>query len=101
MMSERLYDAPKRSGGEKRGNSADRRRRKEWMVSPEAGFGGDNTEVPCVHCGNWTSGRELHADRMVPGGSYKRDNIQPACANCNQERSDKADYLAPQQFRMA
>lgn len=100
-MSERLYDKPKRAGGEKRGNSKNRRARKEWMVSPASGFGGNGAEVPCVHCGNWTGGRELHADRMVPGGSYARDNIQPACASCNQSRSDKADYLAPGQFRMA
>lgn len=100
-MSEKKYDKPKRAGGEHRGNSTDRRNRRAWIASAKAGFGGNGFEVPCVHCGNWVSKPEVHIDRMQPGGSYARDNIQPACPNCNQERSDKANYLAPHQFRMA
>jgi hypothetical protein len=77
---------------DRRGSSADRARRKTWLCSPEAGFGGDGNKVPCY----WECGRELtvstvEADRMVPGGSYRRDNIVPACRPCNLARSDDAD----------
>ena len=78
-----------RNGGDKRGSSADRRRRREWMISAASGFGGDGSKVPCY----WECGRELteatvEADRIVPGGSYRRDNIVPACRPCNLARSD-------------
>jgi hypothetical protein len=80
-----------RAGGDKRGSSADRKRRREWLVSVEAGFGGNGSDVPCY----WECGRELNvwiveADRLVPGGSYRRDNIVPACRPCNLARSDDA-----------
>lgn len=78
-----------RAGGDKRGSNGDRRRRREWLLSPASGFGGDGTKVPCF----WECGRELtdstvEADRIVPGGSYRRDNIVPACRPCNLARSD-------------
>jgi hypothetical protein len=81
-----------RAGGDKRGSNGDRKRRREWLVSPEAGFGGNGSEVPCF----WKCGRELNvwiveADRIEPGGSYRRDNIVPACRPCNLARSDDAD----------
>jgi len=78
-----------RAGGDRRGSSADRKRRREWLVSPASGFGGDGVTVACY----WECGRELttvtvEADRIVPGGSYRRDNIVPACRPCNLARSD-------------
>jgi hypothetical protein len=81
-----------RNGGDRRGSSADRKRRREWLVSAASGFGGNGTKVPCY----WKCGRELttatvEADRVVPGGSYRRDNIVPACRPCNLARSDDAD----------
>lgn len=33
-----------------RGNSRTRRVRRAWIMSPEAGFGGNGVEVPCFHC---------------------------------------------------
>jgi hypothetical protein len=59
------------------------------MISAASGFGGDGSKVPCY----WECGRELteatvEADRIVPGGSYRRDNIVPACRPCNLARSD-------------
>jgi hypothetical protein len=81
-----------RAGGDKRGSSGDRKRRREWLVSPVAGFGGNGSEVPCF----WKCGRELdvytvEADRVIPGGSYRRENIVPACRPCNLARSDDAN----------
>jgi hypothetical protein len=87
-----------RAGGDKRGSNGDRKKRREWLVSPEAGFGGNGSEVKCF----WECGRELNvwiveADRIVPGGSYRRDNIVPACRPCNLARSDDA-FLTVQEI---
>jgi hypothetical protein len=85
-----------RHGGDKRGSSYDRRLRKDWLASPEAGFGGDGTVVPCVHCKTLVSGPDLEADRIVPGGSYgfapPYPNVQPACGPCNKARSDDVTW---------
>lgn len=80
-----------RAGGEKRGNSKDRRARKIWMLSPVSGFGGNGTTVPCVFCGHGLGYAEVEADRIIPGGSYRRDNVQPACRPCNLAKLDSAD----------
>jgi hypothetical protein len=83
-----------RAGGDKRGSSADRRRRREWLL---ATFG-DGEIAPCW----WGCGRDLdqatvEADRIIPGGSYRRDNIVPACRPCNLARSDDGD-LTPEEI---
>lgn len=82
--------AYQRAGGDKRGNCRDREARRRWMKSPEAGFGGNGETVPCVHCGI-----DLHhpeADRIVPGGTYARTNVQPACRGCNLGRSNNTTW---------
>lgn len=81
----------KRPGGEKRGNSQDRRRRKMWML---AAFG-DGEKCPCVHCGMMLSYETVEADRIIPGGSYRRENVQPACRACNLSRSDDITWVSP------
>jgi 5-methylcytosine-specific restriction endonuclease McrA len=81
-----------RAGGDRRGSSADRRRRREWLVSPASGFGGDGVKVACYwECGTELTEATVEADRIVPGGSYRRDNIVPACRDCNLARSDDGD----------
>jgi hypothetical protein len=95
-----------RAGGDRRGSNADRRRRKEWLLSPEASaeingvltfFGGDGTSVPCwLGCGTVLTFATVEADRIVPGGSYRRGNIAPACRPCNLARSDDGE-LTPQE----
>lgn len=80
-----------RNGGEKRGNSKDRAARKIWML---ATFGNGKT-VPCVHCGETLTYTTVQADRIVPGGSYRRSNIQPSCAPDNRERSNRLDWVPP------
>jgi hypothetical protein len=78
-----------------RGSAADRRARRAWIVSPRAPFGGDDVKVPCVHCGIVVAAEEVDIDRIEPGGSYRRGNIQPSCRPCNLARSDNADWVGP------
>ena len=69
-----------------RGNSHNRRRRREWLLSPEAGFGGDGKRVPCYWCGKRLRTRfecDRHPD---PRGTYRRGNVVPACGRCNRRR---------------
>jgi hypothetical protein len=74
----------KRNGGDKRGSSHDRRRRKLWMLA----MFGDGQTCPCVHCGKGLDFNSIEQDRIIPGGSYSRRNIQPSCRPCNIARGD-------------
>lgn len=74
----------KRNGDDKRGSSADRRRRKVWMLF----IFGDGEKCPCTHCGRTLTFATAEQDRIMPGGSYARSNIQPSCRPCNIERGD-------------
>lgn len=80
-----------RHGGEKRGNSRDRRNRKMWLLL----YFGDGKTCECVHCGIGLDYSTIEADRIVPGGSYRHENIQPACRRCNRTRSDNVDWNCP------
>lgn len=73
-----------RNGGDKRGKAADRRRRRVWLLA----MFGDHTTCPCTHCGRPLTIETLEVDRIVPGGSYARHNIQPSCGPCNLLRGD-------------
>lgn len=72
-----------------RGNTHDRRVRRDWIMSPAAGFGGNGRTVPCFHCGARL--RKPEIDRFPlcghSGGRYVRDNIVPSCMRCNNRRS--------------
>jgi len=84
-----------RRGGEKRGSSYDRAARKNWLLSPGSGFGGDGEKVPCFYCSVPLSYEMITIDRIVPGskgGRYIRNNIRPACQSCNVARSDNEDW---------
>lgn len=78
-----------RPGGEKRGNSKDRAARKRWMLAQW----GNGSQCPCVHCGVELVYETVEADRIVPGASYRRDNVQPACRACNLSRSNREDWI--------
>jgi 5-methylcytosine-specific restriction endonuclease McrA len=87
-----------RAGGDKRGSAATRRARKQWMLGAIedrtlgwAPFGGNGTTVPCVFCKESLTFATVEADRIVPGGSYRRENVQPACRACNLARSDDGE----------
>ena len=77
-----------RAGGEKRGNCYDRAARKRWLL---ATFG-DGTKAPCVHCAAMLTYETVEADRIIPGGRYSHDNVQPACRSCNLARSNDTSW---------
>jgi 5-methylcytosine-specific restriction endonuclease McrA len=87
-----------RAGGDHRGSAASRRARKLWLLGALedrtlgwAPFDGNGTEVPCVFCRELLTFATVEADRIVPGGSYRRENVQPACRPCNLARSDDGE----------
>jgi hypothetical protein len=77
-----------RSGGDKRGNSYTRRRRKLRMLAEL----GDGITVDCAHCKRPLTYSQLEADRIVPGGSYRWENVQPSCRADNLDRSNDANW---------
>lgn len=79
------------TGDDKRGSAASRRARKTWLLN----HFGDGTSVACVHCGVTLTRETLQADRIIPGGTYRRDNVQPSCAKDNVARSNNVAWLSP------
>lgn len=71
-----------------RGSAADRRARRAWILRTF----GNGVVAPCVHCAGLVDDSTLEVDRIVPGGSYRRENIQPSCKPCNLSRSNRADW---------
>lgn len=70
------------SNGNDRGNAEDRRRRKQWLLEQF----GNGEQAPCRFCGVLLTYGTITVDRIVPGargGTYRRGNIAPACADCN------------------
>lgn len=70
-----------------RGSSHSRRARRRWLVSTY-----ESDEGPgfcrCYRCGQLLTENTVTVDRIVPGcrgGRYVRNNIRPACADCNSE----------------
>ena len=66
-----------------RGNSRDRLRRKLWLLRE---FGNGIVAACAFGCGVLVDLDTITVDRIVPkkyGGTYKRDNIRPACGPCN------------------
>lgn len=89
-----------------RGSSENRRRRRAWLVETYradvdavvidgtqmgATAHGAPYGVPacrCYRCGVLLTVDTVTVDRIVPGckgGTYRRDNIRPACGPCNSE----------------
>lgn len=85
------------TNGNARGSSYERRRRRAWIMEAWAsdlpGF------VRCYRCGGFLFNPDappaavagtypLTIDRIIPGcqgGTYRRNNIRPACGTCNSE----------------
>jgi 5-methylcytosine-specific restriction endonuclease McrA len=64
------------------GSAADRRRRKQHLLDTF----GDGTWCDCSFCGVVLDFGTVTVDRIIPGclgGTYRRDNIRPACLSCN------------------
>lgn len=98
------------SNGNARGGSEERRRRRQWLVDTyradmdslvvevrlsaevvypiqiEVPLGRGEPACRCYRCGTLLTVQTVGADRIVPGcqgGTYRRDNIRPACGPCN------------------
>ena len=92
------------SNANARGGSEERRRRREWLVQcyradvdvvaldfplPYALSTTLGQGVPacrCYRCGTLLTVDTVTVDRIKPGcqgGTYRRDNIRPACGTCN------------------
>ena len=80
----------KRIGGELRGNSSDRRRRKIYLINTF----GNGKNVPCFHCGRKLSYDTMEVDRHPVcghnGGRYVKENVVPACNECNIQKCNMA-----------
>jgi 5-methylcytosine-specific restriction endonuclease McrA len=58
-------------------------RRKLWLLQE---FGNGVVAACAFGCGVLVDLDTITVDRIIPkkyGGTYKRDNIRPACAKCN------------------
>ncbi len=85
--------AYQRNGGDRRGNNLARHLRQDWLLGIVcdrslgwAPFGGNGKTVPCYWCKKRLNRVNLQQDRKVPGASYRRTNILPACGPCNRDR---------------
>ena len=76
------------NGGD-RGSAAARRSRKGYLLT----VWGDGETCACIYgCGTVLSFATVEADRIIPGtsgGSYRRENVIPACRQCNSRRGDR------------
>lgn len=90
------------SNGNESSSAEDRRRRKLWLLDTFRAdvdviqfVAGSTHEVPlgqgepacrCYRCGDLLIFCTLTVDRIIPGkkgGTYRRNNIRPACGTCN------------------
>lgn len=87
---EALVPTPRRRGSSNanvRGNTRDRRRRREWLVDT---FRADvdldgQPACRCYRCGRLLTVDTVTSDRVTPGcmgGRYLRDNLRPSCLDC-------------------
>lgn len=87
-----------------RGNSTDRRRRREWLVATfradvdaivwidgtlrEAPLGAGIPVCRCYRCEKLLTVGTVSPDRIIPGvhgGRYIRSNLRPACNKCQEQ----------------
>lgn len=101
------------SNGNQRGSVYARRARRTWIVlayqsnipgycrcyrcgcllyNPDDKPRTDNASIQAYGFQLWTA-QPLTIDRIIPGcrgGTYRRNNIRPACGNCNSETGGSA-----------
>lgn len=76
------------SNSDQRGSSEDRRRRKQFLLDRD----GDGVTARCYRCPTILNFTTITVDRIIPGcqgGTYRRSNIRPACAPCNESTGGK------------
>lgn len=90
------------TNGNRRGSSEDRRRRREWLVqtyrADASPFG--QPACRCYRCGTLLTVDTVTVDRIIPGcrgGTYRRNNIRPACGACNSETGGYTRSNQPKQ----
>lgn len=76
-----------RAGGEKRGNSYDRKRRRAWLLATfDPDLGPDvarcHLKLSDDRCHVYVDDTTLTVDRIDPKGGYQYANCQPACTPC-------------------
>lgn len=93
-----------RPGGEKRGNSRDRARRRRWLLeSFDTDLGPDLARCHLElsdRCRGTVDRHTLSVDRIEPGGSYAHENIQPACTPCQTTQGALITKAARDQWRL-
>lgn len=75
-----------------RGNTRDREARRAYLLRTYESNEGPGT-CRCYRCGTLLWDRHITVDRILPGvagGTYRRNNIRPACATCNSATGAKA-----------
>lgn len=91
-----------------RGSVTDRAARRAWLVETfranvdanphhdlrcfPVPLGKGNAACRCYRCGALLTVDTVTVDRIIPGcqgGTYRRNNIRPACARCNSETGGK------------
>lgn len=71
--------------GNQRGNSDDRRRRRQWLLDKY----GNGRVARCWECNARVDMQTMIVDRIVPGkhgGTYRRNNIRPQCWVCSNKQ---------------
>lgn len=82
------------------GNGYEKRERRNWVLREW----GDGHTCPCGHCGVRIGSAQMEIDKIYPAKRYTKQNIIPACADCNRKRPggssarNVADYT-PEQMR--
>lgn len=100
------------TNGNARGGADDRARRRAWLVATyranldvlvvrlgngqeihlDTVLGRGEPACRCYRCGRLLTVNTVTVDRIVPGcqgGTYRRDNIRPACGPCNSSTGAK------------
>lgn len=91
-----------RAGGDRRGNNIARQRRRIWLLETfDPDLGPDKArcalKISDVCAGTVDAG-SLTVDRIEPGGTYRRDNIQPACIPCQNKQGALITYWKRHQW---
>ena len=75
-----------RAGGDRRGSSRNRAARRRWMLATfDPDLGPDRARCQLGLSDACVGILDIHsvtADRIEPGGTYRRENVQPACRPC-------------------